>query len=327
MSPAQSLKKLSLLAVLIGIVSLASVSPALAQNTMSAIPTRVDLIADPGQTVTAEVKIRNDSSISQTFSINIDDFIVYDSIGTPIPVQSSLGNRWSLKSWITAPKIIPVDPNGIQVIKLTFKVPLTALPGGHYAMITYQPNPDLKKGEQRQTANLIGQRVGTLLYLTISGPINQNASMTKFTTERFVERGPVVFSGSVLNLSDVHVAPTGTISIFGPLNNKVAEIPVEVGNVFPEVTRDFTAEWDQRWGYGRYRADLSLAYGTAGGILTSTIFFWLFPIRLVIYILILIVSVLMVIILLNKKGRKHQEELEREVTELKRELEEIEEKK
>ncbi|KKT45823.1 MAG: hypothetical protein UW35_C0030G0001, partial [Candidatus Collierbacteria bacterium GW2011_GWF2_44_15] len=92
-------------------------------------------------------------------------------------------------------------------------------------------------------------------------------------------------------------------------------------------TRDFTAEWDQRWGYGRYRADLSLAYGTAGGILTSTIFFWLFPIRLVIYILVLIVSVLMVIILLNKKGRKHQEELEREVTELKRELEEIEEKK
>jgi len=294
---------------------------------MTAIPTRVDVIADPGQTVTAEVKLRNDSPVYQMYSIFIDDFIVSDALGTPIPVSSTTGNRWSLKSWISAPEVVPVDAKDIQVVKLTFKVPLTALPGGHYAMITYQPNPDLKKGDQRQTANLIGQRVGTLLYLTVSGPITQKAEITKFSTDKFIEQGPVTFSGSIQNLSDVHINPKGTVTIYGPLNNKVAEIPVEVGNVFPEINREFKVVWNQKWGYGRYRADLQLAYGTIGGILTTSILFWLFPIRLVIYILILIISVMAVIILLGRRGRKHQEELEREVSELKEELREIEEQK
>ena len=297
-----------------------------AQSIITAIPTRVDLSADPGETVTAEVKVRNDTDVSQIYAIAIDDFIVVDSIGTPIPVAPSAGNRWALKSWVTAPEIVPVDAHGTQIVRLTFRVPLAALPGGHYAMITYQPNPDLKAGDLKQTANVIGQRVGTLLYLSVTGPITQKANLVRFTTDQFHEQGPVEFTGAVENLSDIHVNPTGTITIYSPIKNQIAQIPVEVGNVFPEIQRSFSASWNQKWGYGRYRADIELSYGTAGGILTGSIYFWLFPIRLVIYILVLIISIMTVIILLDRRRRRHEAELEREVTELKEELKEVEKK-
>jgi len=301
-------------------------SPAKAQQTMSAIPTRLDLKADPGQTISTgdALKIRNDTSASQLYSIFIDDFIVTDTLGTPIPVSANLGNRWSLKSWVSAPQIIPVDAHGTQIVRLSIKVPLTALPGGHFAMITYQPNPDQRKGDQKQTSNLIGQRVGTLIYLTVNGPVTQKANITKFTTDKFNEQGPIKFSGSVQNLSDIHINAKGTISIYNPVNNLVAELPVETGNIFPEANRDFSSLWNKKWGYGRYRADLNLVYGTAGGLLNASIFFWLFPIRLVIYSLVALISILIIITILNKRGKRHQEELEKEVTQLKKELNELE---
>lgn len=324
---AQKLFFLSISGFLVSLILLLALTPkAFAQGTITAIPPRLDLQADPGQTVTASLKVRNDADIQQLFTISVDDFIVTDTIGTPIPVSTSSNNRWSLKNWISAPEFIPVDAHGTQVIKISIKVPLTGLPGGHYAMITYQPHGNIKPADLKTTGNFVAQRVGTLVYLQVTGPIVQNANVIKFATEKFHEQGPVEFAGSIQNLSDIHIDPKGTISIFSPFNTKVADIQVDAGNIFPEVIKDFSATWNQKWGYGRYRAELNLAYGTAGGVLTAVIFFWLFPIRLVIYSLVGIVSILIVIILLNRRNKHHQQELEKEVSELKKELEQVENK-
>lgn len=296
------------------------------QMTMTAIPPKVELKGDPGQTLKATLKIRNDSEQTQNFAITVEDFVVVDSKGTPIPVTTTVGNRWSLKNWITAPKDIPVDSKGDQILDISIKIPMTALPGGHYAMVTYTPNAEAKPGDLKQTGNIITSRVGTLVYVTVSGPINEKASITKFSVPKFTEKGPIEFSGSIESLSDVHVNPKGSVTISDPLSKKVAKISVDAGNIFPESTRDFTALWNQKWGWGRYKADLSLTYGTADLPITATVFFWLFPIRLVIYILVALISVLTIIIILNKRSKKHQQELEKEVQELKQELESIESK-
>jgi len=298
-----------------------------AQSSITAIPPRLILSTDPGKTLTAELKVRNDSDVSQIYTVTVDDFVVVDTIGTPIPVSSSVNSRWSLKNWITAPKTVPVDAKGTQIVRITVRVPVSALAGGHYAMITYMPNGDIKPGELKKTASLIGQRVGSLIYVTVSGDITENASIIKFTTPKFLEQGPVEFTGTIENISDIHINPKGSITISNPLNSKVAELPLEAGNIFPETIRDFSSTWNNKWGWGRYKADLNLAYGTTGALLSATIFFWLFPIRLVIYSLIAIISVLLVVVLLGKRSKKHQEVLEKEVAELKRELETLEEKK
>lgn len=313
--------------LLASILFIASPNAVFADSTITAIPPRLDLSTDPGKTITAQLKIRNDSDVSENYTIYVDDFIVVDTLGTPVPISSSLGSRWSLKSWITAPKFIPVDPKTTQIVNLTIRVPMSALPGGHYAMITYMPNGDIKPGELKKTASIIGQRVGSLVYLTVSGPITENASLLKFSAPKFLEIGPVNFTGSIQNLSDIHIKPTGKITISNPLNSTVAILPIDSGNIFPESIRDVEATWNQKWGWGRYRADLNMSYGSQGGLITGSIFFWLFPIRLVIYILIAIISILMIIIMLHKRSKRHQEVLEKEVSELKRELERLEQPK
>lgn len=300
------------------------VSPVHAESVITAIPPRLVLSGKPGEIVTAQVKVRNDSKTSQNYTIAVDDFIVLDKQGTPIPVSQTVSNRWSLKSWISAPDIIPVDPQATQVVNLRIKVPLTALPGGHYAMITYMPNAEIKPGEMKKTASIIGQRVGTLIYFTVSGPITERVEVTRFAIPQFSEQGPIDINGTLESLSDVHENPKGSITIFDPLNRKVADLPIEVGNIFPESSRDFLVTWKQKWGWGRYRADLNLAYGLTGAVASATVFFWLFPIRLVIYILTGIISILAVIILLSKRNKKHQEELEKEVRALKEELQHLE---
>lgn len=307
-------------------ISLVPEVQAVDQQMITAIPPKVELKGDPGQTLTATLKIRNDSGSTQDFAVTIEDFIVIDKQGTPLPVTASVSNRWSLKNWITAPKIVPIDAGGIQVINITVKIPMAALPGGHYAMITYTPNADAKAGDLKQTGNIITQRVGTLVYVTVSGPITEKAEITRFTVPKFSEQGPIEFSGTIESMSDTHVNPKGNITISDPLNKKVAEINVEAGNIFPETSRDFTANWNTRWGWGRYKADLSLTYGTAGSLITATTFFWLFPILLVIYLLTALIAILTIILILDKRSKKHQQDLEKEVQELKEELENIETK-
>ena len=293
--------------------------------TITAIPPRKDITVNPGGTVVIELKVRNESDTSIIYEINSDDFIVVDKIGTPIPTTNK-NNKWSLKSWLTHSELVPVDANSTQIVPLTIKVPSKALAGGHYAMVTYTPSTRVKPGEMKKTASAITQRVGTLLYVTVGGDITEKANITSFIAPKFTEKGPVEFTGTIENLSNVHLQPKGFIAISNLLGKEVAKIPLDTGNIFPENSKAFSGIWDQKWGYGRYKADLNLVYGSANTILMATIFFWLFPIRLVIYSLITLVSVLTIIVLLNKRSQRHQEELEKEVRELQKEIGELEKK-
>ncbi|HOX96672.1 MAG TPA: hypothetical protein PLI45_04825 [Candidatus Woesebacteria bacterium] len=301
-------------------------SPVHSQMSITAIPPKVELKGDPGQTLTATLKVRNGSSETQSFTVSVEDFIVIDNIGTPIPITTKINNRWSLANWISAPKEIPVDSGGTQIINVSIKIPMTALSGGHYAMVTYTPNTENKPGDLRQTGNVITQRVGTLIYVTVNGPVTEKATLTRFAPSKFTEKGPVEFKGTIESLSDVHINPKGTITIYDPFNAKVADIPIDAGYIFPETSRDFSAKWNQEWGWGRYKANLNLVFGSAETPITATIFFWFFPVRLVVYSLIALISVLMIIIFLNKRSKKHQEDLEKEVLALKQELQNNEKK-
>lgn len=309
------------------LVSSSTLTSAKEEITTAAIPPRLEITAKAGETIRTQLKIRNESDSTLLYSVSVDDFIVSDTEGTPIPVTEDVSARWSMKRWIKAPELIPVDAHKSQVVNLTINVPSDALPGGHYAMVTYQPNPDSKMTDLKKTGSLIGQRTGSLLYMTVAGPINQNASLIRFFTSKFHEFGPIKIEGLISNSSDVHVNAKGNIIIKDFLGNKVATLPIETGNIFPEASRSFESIWNQKWGYGRYTANLELAYGTAGGIIVGSLFFWLFPIRLVIYILTLIIAILFIIITLNKRNRHHQQELESEVAALKEELERVEQQK
>lgn len=330
-----SLKKTLILSA--AVVSLAlgsfllSSSPLLAQEespnelTLIAIPPRVgedrSLVLKPGDVTQQVIRLRNVSNQPITISSTPADFIIEDGT-TPTKVKDTAElNRWSLANWmVITPSTQTVQPNQTVGISVLIQVPSDALPGGHYAMVTHKP---VSSGEEldAQSAAAIAQEVGTLFYVVVDGPINEEAFIRDFTFPKLTEYGPVPFSFKVDNVSDVHITPQINVEITNMFGKKINTIKLDPKNVFPFTDREFVGEWDAIWGTGFYTAKLTMAYGSNLQLAMAKTSFWLLPIKLIIVIALLLLIGLIVILSikshLRHKAAVHAPE---KIAELEKEL-------
>lgn len=308
-------------------IHLSLISPAYAQSAtsflgMSAIPPRLEVTANPGQVVTKEIKIRNDSAVEKIITINVKDFIVTDDSGTPIQLDNNSAlqsqNRWAASSWIQISNTnLKLKPGETKALALTVLVPDNALPGGHYAMILSTPNTE---ATLNQTSAVIQANVGTLVYITVPGNIKQNAVIKNFSAPFFSEYGPIDFKSTIANFSDIHITPAGSINIKNWLGGKTATLKLDTTNIFPYTSRDFQNTLKNRWLFGRYQAQLQAVYGTNGSTVLATLYFWVIPWRLIILI-ITAIAIIIALILINKdrfrKNETQVSQLEKELNDLK----------
>ena len=294
---------------------------------LSAIPPRLEVTVKPDGVVSQTIKVRNESSKEKNIAISIEDFIVNDSQGTPTIVSSEEeDNRWAASSWIqVSPSSVRLKGGETKSLVLTIMPPANALPGGHYAMVIHSPDNEVSLVDS--TGASIQTKVGTLVYITIPGDIRQDALVKEFSAPNFSEFGPIDFKTIIQNLSDVHIRPAGHISVTNMFGLKTANLQFndkEV-NVFPGKIREFENQLNKKWLFGRYKAELNAAYGTAGGVATAAIFFWVIPWRLLILIGTGLIIVVVIILSLKKKtgGKKETSE---KVDELEKELEALKKK-
>jgi hypothetical protein len=296
--------------------------------TLTAMPPRLgddnDLSAAPGEKIQTTIKVRNNSDKAFTINTAVDDFIIGEDGETPIAITEDVIYRWSLKSWlILAPEFQILQPKQTGIINVIIDIPDDALPGGHYAMVTHKPVGLNGEKFQDESASKISQRVGTLMYVLVEGPINEEAFVRDFSMPNFTEYGPVPFSFTVDNQSDIHIKPDISIEIYNIFGIKVDTIVVGSKNVFPMVGRNFSGEWDQIWGTGFYKAKLMMAYGTEGSITIANTSFWLLPITLLIAVLIVIITLIVIFIATrrhllyrNNTEKQRMEMLEEKISQL-----------
>lgn len=294
-----------------------------AQSTsgISAIPPRLEITALPGKTISKEIKVRNESNVERILSTSVKDFIVTDDKGTPIQLDSdaSQNNRWAASSWIHISETkIKLKAGETKSLILTVIVPDNALSGGHYAMVLHSPKNETIL---TQTGSAVETNVGTLVYITVPGDIKQNAQIKDFSAPKFLEFGPVKFISNITNLSDIHIAPDGVIAITNWFGGNTANMALDKINIFPNTSRTFNNILDKKWLFGRYKAQILAGYGTAGGSLVATVFFWVIPWRLVILILVVIALIIALIVLNKNKPHRQShetvEDLEKELEDLK----------
>lgn len=294
---------------------------------LSAIPPRLELTIKPDGVASQIIKVRNESSKEKNITITVEDFVVNDDIGTPTIITSTKeDNRWAASSWIqVSPSSVKLKGGETKSLTLTVMPPANALPGGHYAMVLHSPDNQVSLIDS--TGSSIQTKVGTLVYITIPGNIRQSATVKDFTAPKFSEFGPIDFQTTIQNLSDIHIKPTGSISVTNMFGLKTASIQfnAEGINIFPGKIREFQNQLAKKWLFGRYKAELSTAYGTAGGIATAAIFFWVIPWRLLILIGTAIVIVVVIILTLKKKTGNKKGSAEK-VDELEKELEALKKK-
>lgn len=280
---------------------------------LTAIPPRIGedgtLKLKPGEKKQVALKVKNTSQNTVQVSSVAEDFIIDEDGKTPVPISETVSNRWSLSSWLTiAPSSQLVKPQETVAVNVLIEVPADALPGGHYAMVLHQldngglildaatrltqtDQPVPVSGDP-QSASGVRQRVGTLLYVIVDGAINEEAFIREFQLPGFTEMGPVPYSFTVENMSDVHIRPAFGLEIFDFLGRRVDSIQPEVKNIFPLTNRDFSGNWERVWGTGYYTARLTMSFGQTGQVVVAKTSFWLFPLKLVISLVVVLLAIL-----------------------------------
>lgn len=276
-------------------------------------PPIVELDLSKGSVVEQVIKLKNDGEAPQSYYISTQRFIAAPSgEGAPefIEGPTSIG----LVSWIEFPFTqITLQSDQTIEIPLTIRVPDNAAPGGHYAGIFFSTDAP----EPEDTGVGVAQRIGTLMLVRIAGQIRESAQVTQFGTDQAsYDSLPVTFEATVNNLGNVHIKPQGVINIRNFLGKKAAVMAVNEagGNILPDSSRTFEAVWaksfdvadgngfwakyraqKKNFAFGKYTADLSLAYGTNKSLSANTSF-WVFPTQVIVVQLILWIIIIILIV-------------------------------
>lgn len=275
----------------------------------------------PGEKKQVQLKVRNGSSETVVLESRATDFIVAADGSTPVLLdEANADPRWSLASWLTlAPAQHTLASEAVAVVNVLIEVPADALPGGRYAMIYHRP---LSANEADFSGSGVSQRVGTLLYVIVDGPVNEEAYISAFTWPKFLENGPVDFALNMDNQSDLHINTMPVVKVYNMFGKQVANLELEAKNIFPKSQREFAGVWDRVWGFGYYKAVVEAAYGSQGGVATATTGLWMIPVKLIILVLIIVLITFIIFLSLKKRKESTKQVSVEDVTDLEKHHEE-----
>lgn len=261
---------------------------------------------DPGTKKEGKMKLTNTSaSDTLTFKAVVRDFIVEDTIGTPIiDSQSPLKEKYAASSWVGVyPSTFTVAPGKSQEISYYIQVPEDARAGGRYAAVVYEPQERINI---EGTGAGVETHIGSLFIFRVNGDIVENATVKSFASEKKVyEYGPATLLAQIANFSDSHIKPQGIISVKNLIGQTVDSVNLEEHNIFPEAARDFTSTVGKKYMFGMYTAELRATYGTNNNLtLFASTTFFVFPWKIMAIVGLVIVMVILLIIFLRKKRKK-----------------------
>jgi hypothetical protein len=265
-------------------------------------PSTVEKSINPGEQTQGVINVTNSSSVPLTFQGSLLDFIVKDKQGTPdFLAPQTLSNRFSASSWIgIAPQTFQIAPFDKALVNYYIQIPSDARPGGRYAAVIFKPtNPIAIQG----SGTSVNAQIGSLFYINVLGRIKEQAKVTRFSTKIFSETGPVTILTSIQNLGDLHIKPVGQIEVYDMLGRKLSTLPLDQKNIFPGGSeRDYKNIFGQTIMLGRFKANLLASYGTNNNLpLIATSYFWVFPWRLFLVLLLLVITLVLLTLYLKNK--------------------------
>jgi len=318
------------IAILMGAVYLLPAMPAAAQSSASlSIAPKKNYVIDPGKSIDDKLTIRNlDTTHKLELTLRVVDFTFTDNGGTPklFLAEDAPQTTWSLKSFMTIPKSVVIEPGGTKTVDMSISIPSNQGAGSYYSAIIYGTGaPD--GGNVGLSASGV-----TLVFTTIPGQVTENLTLKKFglydTTAKgslkgykfITEKEPTVIAYTLENAGNVAEAPVGSITIKDLFGRERT-----IDNVNPSgslaligQTRTYNAcikLASQTEGFagteasgntctasglwpGYYRTTLDLFYGQNGNLtkeITGKGSFWYLPWWFVIAFLILLVIVVVAI--------------------------------
>ena len=215
-------------------------------------PLPINLVTEPGKTITTELKVKNGGTSPETLKIDLMKFKAYEESGKPQLLERELSDDFL--NWVTfSEENFTIAPDEWKTITATFIIPPTAAFSYYYALV-FSRAEEIKPLDANQTALVGGTAVLVLLEARVPGA-KREVTVTEFSTDKkFYEFLPTTFSIKLKNTGNVHIAPRGNIFIDQGNTHDIAilEVNSEKGNVLPASSRVFDAVWHD--GFPRYTA-------------------------------------------------------------------------
>ncbi len=278
----------------------------LAGQALEIAPPVLNLIADPGEVIQTKIALRDISSTSLLVTSEVNDFTADTETedGTPkVDLDATEKSPYSIIDWVTPIPSITLKSRQIENLPVTIRVPKDAAPGGYYGVVRFTATaPNIEESGVALSASL-----GAMIFIRVKGDAKESMAIEEFYASKDGDRGsffdaiPLDFTERVKNNGNVHEQPIGRILVTDMFGKPAVNVNVnlEGRNVLPGSIRRFQQPLDKgavgdRILFGLYTATLTLKYGPSGQTVTKSVQFWIFPWKLLLTaIIVLIVLVLL----------------------------------
>lgn len=269
-------------------------------------PPVVNLKGDPGQTIKAQISLRNISNNKLIVSNEINDFTANGEDGTPkLLLDSKEPDPNSIIPWISPLPQFNLVPKQIQQLNLTLKIPANASPGGFYGVIRFTG----RAPELGDTGVALSASIGALVFVRVNGVAKEAMATEEFFAHAgdnkaawLFESPPIHFVQRLKNNGNIFEKPTGLVRVKDMFGKEMGATNVNLpqSNVLPNTVRKFTQPFDksvygERWLFGKYTAEMEVTYGDNAQKINSTITFWIIPYRLIIAIIVGLIALFFII--------------------------------
>ncbi|MBP9699945.1 hypothetical protein KBD71_01550 [Candidatus Woesebacteria bacterium] len=294
------------------------------QLNLTLSPIVAQLTAKPGETVTTEIRIRNNGQKPEPVQIYSLPLEAEARTGKP-KIRERRGDDIYL-DWVQFSQTeFVIEPQEWQSIKVTFQPPKEAAFSYYYALTIERTSAKTNNGNTTQ----ISGAPAILLLATVDSPFaKRELSLEAFGVKHsLVEFLPQTFEVEIENIGNVHTTPMGNIFIDGQGKKDLTVLPLNPnsGVVLPNSTRVLEIPWSEgfplrtkeglSWDFskanllrfGRYTAHLLLVFdnGERDVPIESYVTFWVIPIRLILLVIAIpTIPALLVYLLMRWQQRK-----------------------
>lgn len=280
-------------------------------------PLPLNVITKPGQTVTADLRVKNNGTQPEQLKVELLKFGASGDTGRPQLQEKEPSDLYF--NWVSFSETnFRAEPNVWKTIKMTINAPKEAAFGYYFAVLFARANPDKPSAGQSGVEG----GVASLVLLNVDAPgARREAKVAELVaSQKVYEFLPAKFSIKLRNSGNVHVSPAGSMFIKrGSAQVAAMNFNDERGNILPGTNRVFdmtwndgfpsykettsggktsrTLEWDfgkiQKLRFGKYTATLVAVYddGERDVPIEAVVSFWVIPWRILGAILLILLFV------------------------------------
>lgn len=293
---------------------------------ITAFPATMEADVKPGESTRLLLQFKNQTNNFISGRIRVFDYIIVDKQGTPQLIESGTQQpKYGAASWVT-PEVdrITIAPNDYAAINLRVTAPQQVQICGAYAAVVFESDTQATANQQaagRNSASAITAQIGSLLSFRTGIPsCKEAAQIINAATPKFSEYGPIPLQFDVRNIGNVHISPKLSLQIKSWSGRVTAKKTLATRRIFPETAKTYSETIGRKWLFGPQTILLSGTYGLQELPITFSVTVWVFPWRLALAILLLIVILSLLMRRFTGGIIEHEHELEGEIDELKKKL-------